>query len=181
MKQEKQSKKEKKPFQIAVVVLSILLALSVAGYGFVFFVNEKHRADITLGDQLTIATVSNGSATGYIIYPSIALPGVEYSQSISFNVTEYSFLRAKVVCVHDDEVELVKITTNDDWLAGEDGYWYYVGEMKNIIDFTQSIVLPSALSDQRQSNIISVVVESIVDIDNALDVWQTAPSEWGKN
>ena len=116
---------------IAIITLSILLAVSIAiGVTLAYFTSTATVAgDITLGDPVTISITQGGASVSSLTFSNDALPGTVYDQSIGIlapaDMTT-ALMRAKLTITNTDGASAtVEATTTTDWTAGEDDYYYY--------------------------------------------------------
>ena len=115
------------------------------------------------------------------------MPGETYEQSIGVlapaQMTE-ALMRAKLTISNEEAASTNIIgTTTNDWVSGEDGYYYYNGTVtaNAAIDFVTSITVPTSLTneDANKTFIVNVIVETIQQANNAANaVWTTAPEDW---
>ena len=174
---------------IAIITLSILLAVSIAlGVTLAFFTSTATVAgDITLGDPVTISITQGGASVQSLTFANDALPGSVYEQSIGIaapaDITT-ALMRAKLTITNADGASAnVEATTTDAWTEGEDDYYYYEGTISSnsTADFVTAITIPTSLTneDANKTFTINVVVETIQQANNAANtVWTTAPAEW---
>lgn len=174
---------------IAIIVLSILLIASIAiGVTIAYFTSSATVAgDITLGDPVTISITQGGASASTLTFAGDALPGTVYDQAIGVSapaeMTE-ALMRAKLTITNTDgATSNVDATTTDDWVEGDDDYYYYNGTVSanDNIDFITNITIPTSLTnaDANKTYSIEVIVETIQQANNAANaVWTTAPSEW---
>lgn len=174
---------------IAIIVLSILLIASIAiGVTIAYFTSSATVAgDITLGDPVTISITQGGASASTLTFAGDALPGTVYDQAIGVSapaeMTE-ALMRAKLTITNTDgATSNVDATTTDDWVEGDDDYYYYNGTVSanDSIDFITNITIPTSLTnaDANKTYSIEVIVETIQQANNAANaVWTTAPSEW---
>ena len=174
---------------IAIIVLSILLIASIAiGVTIAYFTSSATVAgNITLGDPVTISITQGGASASTLTFAGDALPGTVYDQAIGVlapaEMTE-ALMRAKLTITNTDgATSNVDATTTDDWVEGDDDYYYYNGTVNanDNIDFITNITIPTSLTnaDANKTYSIEVIVETIQQANNAANaVWTTAPSEW---
>ena len=174
---------------IAIVTLSILLAVSIAvGVTLAYFSSTANVAgDITLGDPVTISITQGGASVSSLTFSNDALPGTVYDQSIGVTAPEdmtTALMRAKLTITNTDGASTnVEATTTTSWTEGTDDYYYYQGTVSAnaAIDFVTKITIPTSLTneDANKTFTINVVVETIQQANNAANaVWTTAPAEW---
>ena len=174
---------------IAIITLSILLVATVAiGVTLAYFTaNATVAGNITLGDPVTISITQGGASASSLTFAGDALPGTVYDQSIGVlapaDMTE-ALMRAKLTITNTDGATTsVDAETTEDWVEGDDDYYYYNGSVtaNASIDFITSITVPTSLTnaDANKTFNIDVIVETIQKANNAANnVWTTAPSEW---
>lgn len=174
---------------IAIITLSILLIATVAiGVTLAYFTaNATVAGNITLGDPVTISITQGGASASSLTFAGDALPGTVYDQSIGVlapaDMTE-ALMRAKLTITNTDGATTsVDAETTEDWVEGDDDYYYYNGSVtaNASIDFITSITVPTSLTnaDANKTFNIDVIVETIQKANNAANnVWTTAPSEW---
>ncbi len=174
---------------IAIITLSILLAVSIAiGVTLAYFTSTATVAgDITLGDPVTISITQGGASVSSLTFSNDALPGTVYDQSIGIlapaDMTT-ALMRAKLTITNTDGASAtVEATTTTDWTTGEDDYYYYKGTVNanDTADFVTALKIPTSLTneDANKTFTINVVVETIQQANNAANaVWTTAPEAW---
>lgn len=174
---------------IAIIVLSILLLASIGvGAALAYFTaNADVTGNITLGNPVTISITQGGASATSLTFSSDALPGDTFEQSIGVlapaQMTE-ALMRAKLT-VTNEEAASTNVTgqTTQNWVRGEDGYYYYNGTVtaNASIDFITSITVPTSLTneDANKTFTVNVIVETIQQANNAANsVWTTAPEDW---
>ena len=174
---------------IAIIVLSILLIASIGvGVALAYFTaNANVTGNITLGNPVTISITQGGASATSLTFSNNAMPGDVYEQSIGVlapaQMSE-ALMRAKLT-ISNEESATTNVTaqTTEDWVTGEDGYYYYNGTVNanNAIDFVTSITVPTDLTNEDANKIftVNVIVETIQQANNAANsVWTTAPEEW---
>ena len=174
---------------IAIITLSILLAISIAiGVTLAYFTSTADVAgEITLGDPVTISITQGGAAVTSLTFSNDALPGTVYDQSIGVlapaDMTT-ALMRAKLTITNADNATTnVQATTTDAWTTGEDDYYYYKGTVNanDSMDFVTAITIPTSLTneDANKTFTINVIVETVQQANNAANaVWTTAPEAW---
>ena len=174
---------------IAIAILSILLIATVAvGITLAYFTSTADVAgNITLGDPVTISITQGGASASSLTFGSDALPGTVYDQVIGVQapaeMTE-ALMRAKLTITNADGATTnVTATTTEDWVTGDDSYYYYNGSVTSnaSIDFITAITVPTSLQneDANKTFSIDIIVETVQRANNAANsVWTTAPSEW---
>ena len=174
---------------IAIITLSILLAVSIAlGVTLAFFTSTATVAgDITLGDPVTISITQGGSSVSSLTFSNDALPGSVYDQAIGVSAPAdmtTALMRAKLTISNADGASVnVEADTTSSWVDGEDDYYYYngtIGANQNV-DFVTAITIPTSLTneDANKTFTINIVVEAIQQANNAANaVWTTAPADW---
>lgn len=177
---------------IAMIILAIFLVLSMATIGTLsYFVARKtSRTSFTIGDEVTIAVMENGSSAFTITYPRNTIPGMTYQQPIILfqpNNTSPTLVRAKVSLVTSagDSVA-IKMVVPQTWTVGEDGYYYYNGSLleNTTTEFSSAMEIPKALEsgEIRENCVVTVVVEAIHKASGMVpQLWTTAPSGWIEN
>lgn len=174
---------------IAIITLSILLAVSIAlGVTLAFFTSTATVAgDITLGDPVTISITQGGASVQSLTFANDALPGSVYDQAIGISAPAditTALMRAKLTITNTEGATAnVEATTTDSWIEGDDDYYYYEGTISSnaTADFVTAITIPTSLTneDANKTFTINVVVETIQQANNAANaVWTTAPAEW---
>ena len=174
---------------IAIITLAILLIATVAiGVTLAYFTaNANVAGNITLGDPVTISITQGGASASSLTFAGNALPGTVYDQAIGISapadMTE-ALMRAKLTITNaDGATTTVDAETTEDWIEGDDDYYYYNGSVtaNASIDFITSLTVPTSLTnaDANKTFNIDVVVETIQKANNAANsVWTTAPTEW---
>ena len=174
---------------IVIAILSVLLVATVAvGITLAYFTaNATVTGNITLGDPVTISITQGGASASSLTFDGDALPGTVYDQAIGVqaptDMTE-ALMRAKLTITNaDGATTTVEATTTDEWVTGEDTYYYYNGSItaNESIDFITALTIPTSLTneDANKTFTIDVVVETIQKANNAANsVWTTAPEEW---
>ena len=174
---------------IAIITLSILLIATVAiGVTLAYFTsNATVAGNITLGDPVTISITQGGASASSLTFAGDALPGTVYDQAIGVqapaDMTE-ALMRAKLTITNNDGATTnVDAETTEDWVEGDDDYYYYNGSVtaNESIEFITSITVPTSLTnaDANKTFNIDVIVETIQKANNAANsVWTTAPSDW---
>ena len=174
---------------IVIAILSVLLVATVAvGITLAYFTaNATVTGNITLGDPVTISITQGGASASSLTFAGDALPGTVYDQSIGVqapaDMTE-ALMRAKLTITNSDGATTnVEATTTNNWVTGEDTYYYYNGSItaNQSIDFITALTIPTSLTneDANKTFTIEVVVETIQKANNAANsVWTTAPTDW---
>ena len=174
---------------VAIVVLAVLLVASIAiGITLAYFTASANVAgNITLGDPVTISITQGGASATSLTFAGDALPGTVYDQAIGVlapaDMTE-ALMRAKLTITNaEGATTTVDADTTDDWVEGDDDYFYYNGTVtaNASIEFITSLTVPTTLTnaDANKTFNIDVVVETIQKANNAANsVWTTAPSDW---
>lgn len=174
---------------IAIVTLSVLL-LAAVGIGITlayFTANATVTGNITLGDPVTISITQGGASATSLTFSGDALPGTVYDQAIGVaapaDMTE-ALMRAKLTITNTDGATTnVDAETTENWVKGDDDYYYYNGSItaSQSIEFITSLTVPTSLTneDANKTFNIDVIVETIQKANNAANsVWTTAPSDW---
>ncbi len=174
---------------IVIAILSVLLVATIAvGITLAFFTaNATVTGNITLGDPVTISITQGGASASSLTFAGDALPGTVYDQAIGVqaptDMTE-ALMRAKLTITNSDGATTnVSATTTDDWVTGDDTYYYYNGSISanQSVDFITALTIPTTLTneDANKTFTIEVVVETIQKANNAANsVWTTAPTDW---
>jgi len=174
---------------VAIVTLSILLGLSlVFGVTAAFFAaNANATGQITLGNPVNIEITQGGAKVTTLEFTGDAMPGTEYDQAIAVSVpadTSDAVLRGKLTITNTDGAALaVQATTNENWVKGEDDYYYYKGKATagDSINFVNKITVPKELTnaDAKKTFALAIQIEAIQFANGAAsEVWTTAPSDW---
>ena len=92
---------------IAIITLSILLAVSIAlGVTLAFFTSTATVAgDITLGDPVTISITQGGASVQSLTFANDALPGSVYDQAIGISAPAditTALMRAKLTITNTE-------------------------------------------------------------------------------
>lgn len=184
-----EKKKKVSTSTIAIVTLSILLAVSIAiGVTLAYFTTTANvTGNITLGDPVTISITQGGASVSSLTFSNNALPGTVYDQSIGVTAPAQmttALMRAKLTITNTDGATTnVDATTTDGWTEGSDDYYYYNGTIaaNQAVDFVTAITIPTSLTneDANKTFTINIVVEAIQQANNAANaVWTTAPADW---
>ena len=174
---------------LAIVSLSVLLMLSlVFGITAAFFsANASATGTVTLGNPVNINITQGGTSISTITFDGTAMPGTVYNQPISVTLpanTSDAVIRGKLTITNTDTASAnVTASTNADWTAGTDNYYYYNGIMSagDSQEFVTSITVPTTLTnaDATKTYAISVQIEAIQFANGAAsEVWTTAPQAW---
>ncbi len=186
---EKTKKRRLSTSTIAIITLSILLAVSIGlGVTLAYFSSTANVAgNITLGNPVTISITQGGASASSLTFSNDALPGTTYDQAIGISAPAQmstALMRAKLTITNTDGAsETVDATTTNSWREGTDDYYYYLGTVNAnaAIDFVTKITIPTTLTneDANKTFNINVVVETIQQANNAANaVWTTAPQDW---
>ena len=177
---------------IAIITLSILLVATISiGITLAYFTSTATVAgNITLGDPVTISITQGGASASTLTFSSDALPGDIFDQPIGVlapeDMTE-ALMRAKLTITNTDGATTnVEATTTNEWVFGDDDYYYYNGSViaNESIDFVTRVTVPTSLTndDANKTFNVNVIVETIQKANNAANaVWTTAPSDWLNN
>ncbi len=177
---------------LAIVALSILLGLSVIfGVTAAFFsATSTANGQITLGDPVNINITQGGATVTTLTFDGTALPGTTYSQPIGVTMpanTSDAVIRGKLTITNSDSAATnVTAVTSNNWVAGDDDYYYYNGKLSagDSVDFVTSITVPTSLTneDANKTFALTVQIEAIQFANGAAsEVWTTAPSTWTTN
>lgn len=183
------NRKNKAASTVAIVTLSILLGLSlVLGLTAAFFsATQTATGTVTLGDPVNINITQGGTSVAALTFAGTAMPGTSYTQPIGISVpanTSQSVLRCKLSLTNNDATTTdITATTSDQWVLGEDGYYYYNGSVNatDTLDFCSAITVPKSLTNTSANKVYTVTfqVEAIQYANGAAsEVWTTAPAEW---
>lgn len=184
------SRKNKTASTVAIITLSVLLGLSlILGLTAAFFsANQTATGDITLGDPVNINITQGGANVSALTFAGNAMPGTTYTQPIGVSVpenTSKSVLRCKLTLANtgDATSQPVTATTSEDWVLGDDDYYYYNGSVNagDTLDFCTEIVVPKTLTNLDANKVYTITfqVEAIQYANGAAsEVWTTAPTEW---
>ncbi len=174
---------------IAIIVLSVMLIASIAvGVTLAYFTADANVVgNVTLGDPVNINITQGGSTVTSLTFGEDALPGHVYDQVIGVSIpadTSDALLRAKLTISNTEGATVtVEATTVEEWVKGEDDYYYYngVASANDAIDFVTAVTIPTTLTnaDANKTFNIDISVEAIQEANNAArSVWTTAPEEW---
>ena len=177
---------------LAIVALSVLLGLSVIfGITAAFFsATATATGTITLGDPVNITITQGGTTVTTLTFDNTAMPGSVYSQPIAVSMpanTSDAVIRGRLTITNTDTASSnVTAITNENWVAGEDNYYYYNGKLSagDSQEFVTSITIPKTLTnaDANKTFLVSVQIEAIQFANGAAsEVWTTAPSTWTTN
>ena len=173
----------------AIIALSLLLVASIVlGLTGAFFTgNANVEGTITLGNPVNITITQGGASAETLTFTGTAMPGTVYDQAIAIkqpDSTSDSVVRAKLTLTNTGSASVnVTATTAEDWVEGDDNYYYYQGVVRagESHDFVTSITVPTSLTnaDANKTYTISIVVEAIQHANGAAnEVWTTAPEDW---
>lgn len=174
---------------LAIVALSVLLGLSLLfGVTAAFFsANASAEGNITLGDPVNINITQGGATVTTLTFTGDAMPGTVYSQPIGVAMpaeTSDAVIRGKLTITNSDQAAVnVEAETAENWVAGDDNYYYYNGKLSagGSADFVTSVTVPKSLTniDANKTYAISVQIEAIQFANGAAaEVWTTAPTDW---
>ena len=177
---------------LAIVALSILLGLSVIfGVTAAFFsATASATGDITLGDPVNINITQGGTTVTTLTFNGTAMPGTVYDQPIAVAMpanTSDAVIRGKLTITNTQNAATnVTATTNANWVAGSDDYYYYNGKLSagDTQEFISALTIPKSLTnaDANKTFTIAVQIEAIQFANGAAsEVWTTAPSTWTTN
>lgn len=183
------NRKNRSASTIAIITLSVLLGLSlILGLTAAFFsASQTATGDITLGDPVNINITQGGAAVQALTFAGTAMPGTTYDQPIGVSVptnTSQSVLRCKLTLGNAGAASLaVTATTSDDWVLGDDEYYYYNGSVNagDTLDFCSAITVPKGLTNEDANKVYTITfqVEAIQYANGAAsEVWTTAPTDW---
>lgn len=183
------NRKNKSASTIAIVTLSVLLGLSlILGLTAAFFsASRSATGDITLGDPVNINITQGGANVEVLTFSGTAMPGTTYDQPIGVSVptnTSQSVLRCKLSLGNTGSASLpVTATTSEDWVLGDDEYYYYNGSVNSgdTLTFCSSITVPTGLTNADANKVYTITfqVEAIQYANGAAsEVWTTAPTDW---
>ena len=186
---EKRKRRRISGSTVAIITLSILLVSTIAiGITLAYFTATATVAgDITLGDPVTISITQGGASATTLTFSNEALPGDVFDQPIGIAAPEdmtEALMRAKLTITNTDGATTnVEATTTDEWISGDDEYYYYNGSVisNETIDFITKVTVPTSLTndDANKTFNVNVVVETIQRANNAANaVWTTAPADW---
>ena len=173
----------------AIIALSLLLVASIIlGLTGAFFTgNANVEGTITLGNPVNVTITQGGASAETLTFTGTAMPGTVYDQAIAIkqpDATSDSVVRAKLTLTNTGSASVnVTATTAENWVEGDDNYYYYQGVVKAGAshDFVTSITVPTTLTnaDANKTYTISIVVEAIQYANGAAnEVWTTAPEDW---
>lgn len=183
------TRKNRSASTIAIVTLSVLLGLSlILGLTAAFFsASQTATGDITLGDPVNINITQGGATVEALTFTGTAMPGTTYTQPIGVSVptnTSQSVLRCKLTLANTGAASVaVTATTSEDWVLGDDDYYYYNGSVNagDTLDFCSAITVPKELTNEDANKVYTITfqVEAIQYANGAAsEVWTTAPTEW---
>jgi len=183
------TRKNKNASTIAIITLSVLLGLSlILGLTAAFFgASQTATGDITLGDPVNINITQGGTNVDVLTFTGTAMPGTTYTQPIGISVptnTSQSVLRCKLTLGNTGSASApVTATTSEDWVLGDDDYYYYNGSVNagDTLEFCSAITVPTTLTNADANKVYTITfqVEAIQYANGAAsEVWTTAPTEW---
>ncbi len=190
MEQKKSTRKAMSGSTMAIIALSVLLAVSVGlGVTLAFFTsNANATGNVTLGDPVTIGLTQGGASVSTLTFDGNALPGTTFDQPIAVTApanTSDAVIRAKVLLTDNDATTTdITATTSNDWtFNATDGYYYYNGVIKanNSVEFVSKLTVPTSLTNTSANKTLTVTVqvEAIQHANGAAStVWTDAPSQW---
>lgn len=174
---------------IAIIALSVLLGLSVIfGVTAAFFTaSQGATGNVTLGDPVNLNITQGGATVSALTFDGTAMPGTVYDQVIGVSIPADSsdcVIRGKLTITNTDGSSVnVEATTDDNWVKGDDDYYYYNGVLSanDTAGFVNKITVPKTLTnaDANKTFALSIQVEAIQFANGAAsEVWTTAPSGW---
>ena len=177
------------PAVIAIIVLSVLLAASIAIGATLAYFNAQAdvTGTITLGNPVNLNITQGGATVTSLTFTGDAMPGTSYDQPISISIpanTSNALLRAKLTLTDEEQATAsIDADTTASWVKGDDGYYYYngVATANASIDFVSAITVPTSLTNENANDVytVNIVVEAIQEANYAAaSVWTTAPDEW---
>lgn len=173
-------KKSSYAWLFAVIILSVLLilALALGLSGFFFSVSMTTApTDINLGEVVTIEVMPNQSEVVSFGFDGGYVPNEKLAQIIQIKAKELDTelnLRVKAVVHKTNEVVNLKFDTTENFIEGNDGYYYYNGTLAggNKVTFCNYIIMPEeAKFLSRERYILSVLVENLETDYDARTIW----------
>ena len=173
-------KKKDIAWLFAVIVLSVLLAISiflgVTGY-FSSVTYVKSNSDLKVGETVSISVLPNQANVASFTFDGAYLPNELIPQVVQINGEDLNSevhvrVKAKVFGESSSEFSFV---TSEHFEEAEDGYFYFDDTLKggNKITFCTYLVMPKEnkfVSGEKY--ILSFIVETL-DVSNDLSIWKT--------
>lgn len=168
---------------ILIAIEAIMLIIYVPRY-----YKVKSNIGMTMLKQIDIEINENQSESKAITIIKNAIGGVEYFQNVkvvSGELKKSQVIRAKASVVNGDGItKNLDIICDNNWLKGEDNYYYYqyvVTQSKNI-DFCNKIILPIDLNKDTDTSNQHIAIFTIESLDYnagyAGVLWNTPFSQW---
>lgn len=168
---------------ILMAIEAIMLIIYVSRY-----YKVKSNIGMTMLKQIDIEINENESESKAITIIKNAIGGVEYFQNVkvvSGELKKSQVIRAKASVVDGDgTTKNLDIICNNNWVKGEDNYYYYqyvVTQSKNI-DFCNKIILPIDLNKDTDTSNQHIAIFTIESLDYnagyAGVLWNTPFSQW---
>lgn len=173
-------RKSSYPWFFAVVILSVLLVITfILGYTGYFFSLSflSSNTDLTLGENVLVSLKANETSVVSFTFDGSILPNEKLEEVIQIkgDIEKDVKVRVKAEVFYADEKLNLDIVTTDDFVYGDDGYFYLNNILSagNKVTFSKFIVMPKdAKFDSSKKYILSIIVENLdatFDIDK---IWE---------
>ena len=169
------------PWLFSIIVLVVLLIITfILGYtGYFFSLSYlKSNTDLNLGESILINIEPNKTSVSSFTFDGSIMPGEKLNQVIQIKGSDLEKdlrVRVKAEVFFADKVIDFDFVTTDDFVKGNDGYFYLNGELAsgNKVTFSNFIVVPGeAIFESSKKYILSIIVgnlDATLDVDN---IWQ---------
>lgn len=177
--------KNKKLF---IVFMFLNIALISALIAIIVFQNmqlKQYESNVNITKPISINLVENNGSVATLKLPAHVVGELQLNQNIKYNNNTNNnklVLRSKLIgCEKNFENFNVQAVVNDNWLIGEDGYYYYnkVLNSNTEYEFCSGIILPKFDKSNTNEKTIVVMFETLDINKNAVNKkWNTAPIDW---
>lgn len=163
---------------IAVAAVIILAAVGIVGGTLAWFTDEETATNTIDTGKIDITILENGEAAPNGLSFTAVMPGDEEEKAVTFNLGEGSadaWVRAKVEVTWDGtglDSDMVEFEYGDDWEEGDDGWYYYHGELTANAPATTALINSVRLSTEAGNSYasktatINVSVEAVQSANN---------------